>query len=61
MGLGGCPECPRGRPIQVRLVIQQRDVDSMIGSPNWEVRHGAAMGLRDIIKSQGAHGGEKCK
>ncbi|GJJ12235.1 hypothetical protein Clacol_006476 [Clathrus columnatus] len=26
-------------------------------SPNWEVRHGAAVGLRDILKTQGAHGG----
>ncbi|KAF8520167.1 SNF2 chromatin remodeling protein [Hysterangium stoloniferum] len=25
-------------------------------SPSWEVRHGAAMGLRDIIKSQGKNG-----
>ncbi|KAF8590478.1 SNF2 chromatin remodeling protein [Ramaria rubella] len=28
-------------------------------SPNWEVRHGAAMGLRDVLKSQGTHGGTK--
>ncbi|KIJ44189.1 hypothetical protein M422DRAFT_228203 [Sphaerobolus stellatus SS14] len=28
-------------------------------SPNWEVRHGAAMALRDIVKSQGGNGGMK--
>ncbi|KAG8900146.1 TATA-binding protein-associated factor mot1, partial [Tulasnella sp. 403] len=26
-------------------------------NPNWEVRHGAAMALRDIVKAQGACGG----
>jgi TATA-binding protein-associated factor len=26
-------------------------------SPSWEVRHGAAMGLREILKTQGAAGG----
>jgi len=28
-------------------------------SPNWEVRHGAALGLREIIKTQGLSGGMK--
>ena len=30
-------------------------------SPMWEVRHGAAMGLREIVKAQGGAGGMKGK
>lgn len=26
-------------------------------SPAWQVRHGAAMGLRELLKIQGKHGG----
>lgn len=32
---------------------------SVNGSPNWEIRHGAAMALREVIKTRGAAGGMK--
>ncbi|KAG8893126.1 TATA-binding protein-associated factor mot1, partial [Tulasnella sp. 408] len=36
-------------------VVEVLEVDLV--SPNWEVRHGAGLALRDIVKSQGACGG----
>jgi len=36
-------------------VVDVLEVDLL--SPNWEVRHGAALGLREVVKSQGTSGG----
>ncbi|KZO97896.1 SNF2 superfamily chromatin remodeling protein [Calocera viscosa TUFC12733] len=36
-------------------VVDMLEVDLL--NPNWEVRHGAALGLREVVKSQGASGG----
>lgn len=63
MGVGGCRQCFTRRSVQV---IHDVLSDSLIGlfirllfSPNWEIRHGAAMALREVIKTRGAAGGMK--
>ncbi|THH06208.1 hypothetical protein EW145_g4240 [Phellinidium pouzarii] len=38
-------------------VVKVLEVD--LFSPAWEVRHGAAMALREVLKAQGKHGGMK--
>lgn len=40
-------------------VVKVLEVD--LFSPNWEVRHGAAMGLREVLKIQGKCGGMRGK
>lgn len=36
---------------------QQCNILTHALSPNWEIRHGAAMALRDVVKAQGSCGG----
>lgn len=39
------------------MIHFRHGIEHLEFSPNWEIRHGAALALREIIKVQGASGG----
>ncbi|KAJ9474791.1 TATA-binding protein-associated factor MOT1 [Pseudozyma hubeiensis] len=63
-GAAGAPAyASSANPFQVRpgewpfrLVVDTLSVD--LFSPTWETRHGAALGLRELLKTQGSGGGK---
>ncbi|GAC99874.1 hypothetical protein PHSY_007477 [Pseudozyma hubeiensis SY62] len=63
-GVAGAPAyASSANPFQVRpgewpfrLVVDTLSVD--LFSPTWETRHGAALGLRELLKTQGSGGGK---
>lgn len=64
VGVAGAPAYSSSAdPFQVRpgewpfrLVVDTLSVD--LFSPTWETRHGAALGLRELLKTQGSGGGK---
>ena len=63
-GAVSAKSAPQSKALEVPIgtwvwdgVVKLLEVD--LFSASWEVRHGAAMALRELLKVQGQHGGER--